>query len=200
MHPLFQHISAFFLSLGGIGLLLLGMLDSSILFLPLGNDLLVVALSAQHHDRVPYYVLLAAIGSTLGTLFTWWLSRRGGKEGLEHSISPRRIAYIERKVNQNGSAALAIASLMPPPFPFTPFVMVAGALNYSVRKLLLVVGLSRAARFAILAGLAMWFGKRILNMASQPAVQIAVLSLVAVSIAGSAYSIWRWVKRSRTHA
>lgn len=200
MHLLFQHISAFFLSLGGIGLLLLGMLDSSILFLPLGNDLLVVALSAQHHDRVPYYVLLAAVGSTLGTLFTWWLSRRGGKEGLEHSISPRRIAYIERKVNQNGSAALAIASLMPPPFPFTPFVMVAGALNYSVRKLLLVVGLSRAARFAILAGLAMWFGKRILNMASQPAVQIAVLSLVAVSIAGSAYSIWRWVKRSRTHS
>ena len=174
------------------------MLDSSLLFMPLGNDLLVVALSAQHHDRVAYYVLFAAAGSTAGSLFTWWISRRGGKEGLEHSISQRRIAYIERKVNERGGAALAVASLMPPPFPFTPFVMVAGALNYSARKLALVVGLSRALRFGILAGLAMWFGKRILNMASQPAVQVTVLALVAVSIAGSAYSIWRWVKRSRT--
>ncbi|HCC55948.1 MAG TPA: hypothetical protein DEQ47_01560 [Solibacterales bacterium] len=200
MHSLFQHISAFFLALGGPGLLLLGMLDSSFLFLPLGNDLLVVALSAQHHDRVPYYVVFAAVGSTIGALFTWWVSRRGGKEGLEHSISQRRIAYIECKVNERGGAALAVASLMPPPFPFTPFVMVAGALNYSPRKLVLVIGLCRAARFAILAGLAMWFGKRILNLASQPVVQIAVLALVAVSIAGSAYSLWRLFRRSRTRA
>jgi membrane protein YqaA with SNARE-associated domain len=200
VHHLFDQLSAFFLSLGAMGLLFLGMLDSSFLFLPLGNDLLVVALSAQHHDRVVYYVLFAAVGSTLGAVFTWWVSRRGGKEGLERSISRRRIAYIERKVNERGGAALAMASLMPPPFPFTPFVMVAGALNYSVRKLVLVIAPCRAARFAILAGLAMWFGKRILNLANQPVVQATVLALVAVSIAGSAYSLWRLFRRSRTRA
>jgi membrane protein YqaA with SNARE-associated domain len=200
VHHLFDRLSAFFLYLGAPGLLLLGMLDSSFLFLPLGNDLLVVALSARHHDRAALYVLFAAAGSTLGTLFTWWVSRRGGKESLEHSISQRRIAYIECKVNERGGAALAVASLMPPPFPFTPFIMVAGALNYSPRKLVLIVGLCRAARFAILAGLAMWFGKRILNLASQPVVQIAILALVAVSIAGSAYSLWRLFRRSRTRA
>ena len=35
---------------GGLGLLVLGILDSSFLFAPLGNDLLVVAMSAHYHS------------------------------------------------------------------------------------------------------------------------------------------------------
>jgi membrane protein YqaA with SNARE-associated domain len=200
VHQLFQHLSAFFLSLGGFGLLLLGVLDSSILFLPLGNDLLVVALSAQHHERVFYYVAMAALGSTIGTWITWWLARKGGKEGLEKSVSPRRLKYVERQVEMRGAIALAVASLMPPPFPFTPFVMVAGVLNYPQVKLLSVVAFCRAIRFGILALLAVKFGKHILDLASRPAVQIGIVGLVILSIGGSAFSIYRWVKRSRTRS
>ena len=200
MHQLFQHLSAFFLSLGGFGLLLLGILDSSLLFLPLGNDLLVVALSAQHHDRIFYYVGMAALGSTIGTWITWWLARKGGKEGLEKSVSPRRLKYVERQVEKRGAIALAVASLMPPPFPFTPFVMVAGVLNYPQAKLLGVVAFCRAVRFGILALLAVKFGKHILDLASRPAVQIGIIGLVILSIGGSAFSIYRWVKRSRTRS
>jgi hypothetical protein len=38
---------AFVLKLGGPGLVLLGILDSSFLFAPWGNDLLVVAMTAR---------------------------------------------------------------------------------------------------------------------------------------------------------
>ena len=41
----------------------MGVLDSSFLFLPFGNDLLVVSLVARHHQGFIVYVLLAATGS-----------------------------------------------------------------------------------------------------------------------------------------
>jgi hypothetical protein len=39
---------AFVLKFGGVGLLVLGALDSSFLFAPWGNDLLLVALITRH--------------------------------------------------------------------------------------------------------------------------------------------------------
>ena len=49
----------------GIGLLVLGILDSSFLFAPLGNDLLVVAVTARHRDipEMLYYAGMSTVGS-----------------------------------------------------------------------------------------------------------------------------------------
>ena len=40
-------------------------------------------------------------------------------------------------MRDNAGQALAIASLVPPPFPFTAFVMAAAALQYPRKRLLL---------------------------------------------------------------
>src|SRR5258708_6952270 len=134
MNGVLRRLAVFFFSLGGFGLLLLGILDSSFLFMPLGNDLLVVALTAAHRERMLYYVLMATAGSTIGVDFTRWVSARGGEKTLEDRGKGRRVAYVERKVKERGGLALATAALMPPPFPFTPFIIVAGALHYPRRK------------------------------------------------------------------
>ncbi len=97
MHNALRVVAAFFFSLGGIGLLLLGVLDSSFLFMPLGNDLLVVALTAAHHQRVFYYVFMATLGSTIGVDFTRWASAKGGEKGIEGGNKGRRTAYVETK-------------------------------------------------------------------------------------------------------
>jgi len=83
MNHVLRALAGFFFSLGGFGLLLLGVLDSSFLFMPLGNDLLVIALSAAHADRMLYYVLMATVGSVAGVDFTRWVSARGGRKGIE---------------------------------------------------------------------------------------------------------------------
>jgi membrane protein YqaA with SNARE-associated domain len=198
MNHVLRSLAVFFFSLGGFGLLLLGILDSSfLLFLPLGNDLLVVALTAAHRERMLYYVLMATAGSVIGTAFTHWVSAKGGRRGLEGKQKSKRLAYVERKVNENAGIAIATASLMPPPFPFTTFIVVAAALQYPLRKMLPIVAGSRALRFVIEGALALIYGRRIIQMARLPAVQDFVIALVAISIAGSVYSVWSWIRSSR---
>jgi membrane protein YqaA with SNARE-associated domain len=187
----------FFASLGGLGLLLLGILDSSFLFMPLGNDLLIVGLTARNPAHWPYYVLMASAGSVVGCWFTDWVSRKGGEEGLEKRVSKRRLAYVQAQVKKRAGFALALAALMPPPFPFTPFVMVAAALKYPRVRLLGIVGACRVLRFGGEALLAQRYGSRILKGAQTPLIQGIVLGVVALSIGGTAYSLYKWTKRSK---
>lgn len=186
-----------FLRLGGFGLLIMGVLDSSFLFMPLGNDLLIVAMTVKKHAMLPYYAFMAASGSVLGCALVDFLSRKGGEAGLEKTMSPRRLEYVKKKVKKSAGWAVAFASLMPPPFPFTPFIAAASALQYSRKKLLTVVAVTRLVRFLIVGLLAVVFGERILHLAEKPALQYAILAIVVISIAGSALSIYTWIKRSR---
>ena len=107
------------------------------------------------------------------------------------------MAYIERKVKEHGGIAIATAALMPPPFPFTPFIVVAAALQYPRRRMLTIITLCRGLRFTTEAWLAVVYGRRIIQMAQTPWVQNFILVLVAISTVGSVASIWNWVKKSR---
>lgn len=198
MGHLLRSFAVFFYTLGGFGLLLLGVLDSSFLFLPLGNDLLVVALTAAHHERMFWYVAMAAAGSVAGVDFTRWVSAKSGEKSLEATHKTRQVAYVEKKVKERGGIALAIASLMPPPFPFTPFIIVAAALQYPRKRMLAIVGACRALRFTIDGVLALIFGRQIIRIARAPRFQVFIIVLVIVSIAGSAFSIYGWIRKSRT--
>lgn len=197
MQGILRALALFFFSLGGFGLLLLGILDSSFLFMPLGNDLLVIVLTARRHELVLYYAGMAALGSVLGVAITDWVSRKSGKKGLEGDKKSRRLAYVERKVKQHGALALATAALMPPPFPFTPFIIVASALQFPRRKLLLIIAGCRAIRFVVEGTLAVIYGRSIIRMAQSPWVEKFILALVVISIAGSAFSIAGWVRKGQ---
>jgi membrane protein YqaA with SNARE-associated domain len=181
--------------MGGFGLLLLGVLDSSFLTMPLGNDLLVVVLSAHRHILMPYYVLMATGGSVLGCLLVDWAGRRGGAEALQKHLRGR-MAYVRKQTEKRAGWALAFAALMPPPFPFTPFVLAAAALQYPRRKLLGVIGVARFVRFGIEGGLAIYFGKSILTLAESSAVEHGVVALIVISIAASTFSLQRWIRRA----
>jgi membrane protein YqaA with SNARE-associated domain len=197
MSALLRRLAIFFFSLGGVGLLLLGVLDSSFLFLPLGNDLLVIALTARHHERFLYYVAMATVGSVAGVALTHWVSAKSGRKGLKEERRSGRMAYIERKVKERGGFAIATAALMPPPFPFTPFIMVAAALQYPLGRMLAIIAVCRGLRFTIEAWLAVVYGRRIIGLAQTPWVQNFILAVVGISTIGSTVSIVNWVKKSR---
>jgi membrane protein YqaA with SNARE-associated domain len=184
---------------GGFSLLIVGILDSSFLFMPLGNDLLVIALTAQKRS-IPlmlYYAGMSTAGSVLGCLLVDLVFRKAGEEGLDKHLPKARLDYVKNKVRKGAAWALAVASIAPPPFPFTPVIMVASALEYPRKKLLTVVGAVRMVRFTGLGVLALFFGRRILSWGEQPAVEWFILGLVALFVIGSAFSVVRWIRHSR---
>ena len=199
MKHLTQVLIALVWKFGGFGLLALGILDSSFLFAPLGNDLLVVAMTARHRDipQMLYYAGMSTIGSVLGCLLVDVLFRKAGEKGLEKHLPKRRLEYVKRKVTGNAAWALVLASIAPPPFPFTPFVMAAAALQYPRKRMLLITGAARMLRFTALGILAYFYGKRILKWAESDIVQWVLIGLVVVCVIGSIVSVVGWIRRSR---
>jgi membrane protein YqaA with SNARE-associated domain len=197
LKPFLNHLYVLFSHHGGIGLLVLGLLDSSILFLPLGNDLLMIAMSARKHILIPYYAVMAAAGSLLGCLTVDLLVRKGGEKEIEKHVSRKRFDYVRARMNKNAPWALVFASLMPPPFPFTPFVAATAALQYPRRRLLSVIGAARLARFLVEGVLAILVGKKLLHVARSSAFEYAIGAFILVCAIGSAISVYRWISQSK---
>jgi membrane protein YqaA with SNARE-associated domain len=202
MKHLAQVLLLFFWHFGGIGLLVLGILDSSFLFAPLGNDLLVVAATARSHSPslMLYYAAMSSVGSVLGCLLVDVIFRRAGEHELEKHMTRRRLDVFKRKITEHAAWALLVASVAPPPFPFTLFVMAASALQYPRKKMLIVVGAARMVRFTALGVLALIFGRRILRIANSGVVQGFLIGLIVVCVIGSVLSVLGWIRRSRREA
>lgn len=200
MHRVVGHLLSWLIRLGVFGPLLLGIADSSFLFAPFGNDLLVVVLTSRHHNHLPYYVLMAAFGSTLGVVLLDLVCRKGGEEMLKKMMKPKRLEYFKRRIAKNAAIAIATACLAPPPFPFTLVIGSASAFEYPRKKLLAMVFVARAIRFTIIGFLAIAFGQRILAIAKAPATTWVMLGFIALCVAGSAYQVYQWIRRSRKPA
>jgi len=194
LHPLLH----FLFHLGYFGPFVMGILDSSFLFLPFGNDLLVVALTARHHQGYLLYVLSAICGSMLGVYLLDLVARRLGEAGVTKVAGKRRFDYLKGKIDQHGGKVLTLACLAPPPFPFTMAVAVTSALEYPRKRLLAIVAASRGVRFLILGALAIKFGRVILRWADSATFKTFMYVFTAICILGSIYSIVNWVRKSRS--
>ncbi len=184
---------------GGLGLLTLGAFDSSPLVVPMGNDLLVLALSARYHSKVMYYVLMATVGSVIGCLVTDWISRKS-EGGQEKVLSRKHLDFIRKQVEKHAGWTLAVASLLPPPFPFTAIVAAAAAFRYPRTKLLTIVSVARLVRFAIEAALAIHYGRWIIRQSQAPWLDHAMIALIVISIIASAFSIYQWGEKAKRTA
>jgi membrane protein YqaA with SNARE-associated domain len=125
---LFRLAFGYFLSPWGLGLL--GVLDGTLfVFLPFAVDAAVVYLAARDAPRWWLYAIVACVGSAAGAFVTFELGRRIGAPGLHTLLGKRRVDRLKRRLAHGGAVALAVPALIPPPFPFTAFVLVSGALD-----------------------------------------------------------------------
>jgi membrane protein YqaA with SNARE-associated domain len=182
---------------GYFGPLLMGILDSSFLILPFGNDLLVVALVAQTRRGIPLYVLSAAVGSSIGAFLLAIVARKLGEQGIRKMAGDKRYDKLRRRVGTRSGFAVALAGLAPPPFPFTSVIAAVSAIDYPIWRIVVINFLARGVRFLILAFLALKFGKGVLAVAKSKPFEWGVMVFIALCILGSAFSIWKWLRRPR---
>ncbi len=149
--------------LGGWGLVLLGVADNSVIPLTGSMDVLTIWLAARHREPWPYYALMATVGAVLGGYITYGLARKGGKQAMERRLSKRRAAKVYKRFERWGFGAIAIPAVLPPPFPFFPFLLAAGAMQYSRKKFLSALVLGRGVRYSIAAYLGVRYGNHIVR-------------------------------------
>jgi membrane protein YqaA with SNARE-associated domain len=183
--------------LGGPGLVLLGIADNSVIPLTGSMDVLTIWLAARHHEPWPYYAFMATLGAVVGGYITYALARKGGKEAMERKLSKKRAAQFSKAFARWGFASVVIPALIPPPFPFLPFLLAAGAMQYPRKKFLGALILGRGIRYSLDAWLGFHYGRHVLRFFSQyykPAVGI----LVGLAVIGTVLSLIQYFRYKKS--
>jgi len=184
--------------LGGVGLILLGLADNSVVPLPGSMDVLTIYLAARHRDLWWYYAFMATVGAVIGGYITYGLARKGGKEAFERRLSKEKAKKVFARFERWGFGAVAVPALLPPPFPIVPFLLAAGALQYSRKKFVAALALGRAVRFTMVAGLGVVYGRHIVRFFSQY-YKPALFLLIGLAVVGGILALIQYYRyRNRT--
>jgi membrane protein YqaA with SNARE-associated domain len=176
----------------------LAALDSTLFFsFPFGIDAVVVILSARLHALAWIVPLLATVGSLAGGALTFWMGRKIGEKGLDRFVDSKRLTRVRRKIEESGAIALAILDLIPPPFPFTAFVLAAGALEVDTVLFFVTLAVVRLLRFGAEAALANRYGRHILDWMDSDLFHDVVMCFMAAAFLLTTLSIVKLVKSTR---
>jgi membrane protein YqaA with SNARE-associated domain len=183
------------------GVIVLAALDSTLFFsLPFGIDAAVIILAARLHELWWIVPLLATAGSLGGAALTFWMGVKIGEQGLDRWVQKKRLARVRARVRESGAIALAVLDLIPPPFPFTPFVLAAGALDVKPRTFFVTLAACRILRFGLEAALALAYGSRILAWLDSDLSHNIITGFIVIAIALTVLSIVQVVHATRRPA
>jgi membrane protein DedA with SNARE-associated domain len=147
------------MSLGGPGLFLIALADSSFVSLPESNDLLIVVLSTgATWGGMSYFVLMTVMGSVVGCTLLYLVGRRGGNF-VARRLKQDRLERVSATYRRWGVWAILIPSILPPPTPFKAFVLSAGVFQVPLNRFLFAVFVGRTIRYAMWGILAVLYGE-----------------------------------------
>ena len=182
-------------TLGGPGLFLLSFLDSSFLSFPEVTDILIIVLVTKHPEWLLWYTLLPTLGSVLGSWVIFALARRGGEAFMRKRMSADNVERAFTVVRKYGLLAVAIPSILPPPVPFTIFVLAAGAARVRTIDFLIAITLGRGVRYVGAGLLAYFYGKAAEEFLLTHG-QTVSFWLAGILVLGGGVWIW-WSRRRR---
>ena len=180
-------------SFGAVGLFFVSLIDSAGVPLPGGPDLMMIWLSASRPALMPIYALAATAGSAIGCTVLYLIARKAGMAALKH-VSPARRDRIENLLGRYDLVAVMVPAVLPPPFPFKPFILCAGVFRLKTVRLITAVFIGRAIRYLVEGWLAIRFGENANVLISKHGWKV-LAGVVVVSAVGFVLTVLR--KRSR---
>jgi membrane protein YqaA with SNARE-associated domain len=150
-------VSEYLITFGAFGLFTVALLDSTFVPLPSSADALMLLLTAAHPRWMVLYAFMATAGSALGCWILYLISRRAGARALRR-FSEAKQKRVKELIERYDMAAVLVATLLPPPFPFKLFVVTAGVFRFSLVRFMIAIVVGRAFRFLLEGYLAVRFG------------------------------------------
>jgi membrane protein YqaA with SNARE-associated domain len=190
-----EFVQPFAASLGGPGLLLVALLDSSFVPLPEVPDLMLVWFVVARPERWLYYAGMTTVGSILGCTVLYLVARRGGEAMLHRRFRASTVQRALGAIRRYGVLAVVVPAILPPPFPFKIFVLLAGVSGVPLRSFLAAIAFGRGFRYFAEALLAYRYGEQAIQYIAQNVGQLSVWVAAAVAVAGVAVIVWRRRKR-----
>lgn len=184
------------LGLGGI--VCLAFADAAAIPIPIDPIVALYIWTDTKHFYV--YVILAAIGSSLGGLVPYGIGRAGGEAFLMKRIDRVKLEKLRGRFEKQEFLALMIPSILPPPFPWKLFVFAAGVFEMKVAHFMLAVFTGRALRNLVTAWLTIEYGPRIIGVAHEliarhnAALTAGIAALIALAVV---WVLWRRGKARR---
>jgi membrane protein YqaA with SNARE-associated domain len=176
-------ISAFITGLGGLGIFILAIGDSSFLSLPEVNDLSIVVLSSGGSwGNMAYYVGMTILGSVIGCFLLYSLGRKGGSPMLRKRFSQQSIARAEKLFEKYGIFTVLIPCILPPPLPFKIFVLGAGVFRLKPWEFLSAVAIGRTIRYSLWGVLAVLYGDSVKLFMQQNLNSVGIILLVGFGL------------------
>jgi membrane protein YqaA with SNARE-associated domain len=185
-----QWIQALALGMGAPGILLVAFVDSSVLSLPELADLLVIWMVTARPHLFLLYVSCATIGSLGGCLLLYYIGKKGGDAFIRRRVSSTAANKTLEAFRRHGIMAVLIPSILPPPAPFKPFVLMAGIADISPMRFGIAILIGRGARYFIEGVLALWYGERALAFIRDHGAAAALVTVGVLAVCFVAYLAW----------
>jgi membrane protein DedA with SNARE-associated domain len=193
-------VQAMAFALGGPGVFLIAVLDSSFLSFPEVVDLLIVVLVTHHKERMIYYAGLATLGSIVGCFLLYYVGRVGGETFLRRRFHERHVDRALALFQKYGLLAVAVPSILPPPVPFKPFVLIAGVARVRPWDFLLAVSLGRGVRYFGEGALALWYGERAADFIRDNTRTVSLVVGVLVLLIGIGWFVYKSKRTAKNRA
>lgn len=182
---LFETIQSWASGMGGIGLFVIALLDSSFLSFPQVNDLLIIVLSTTYPARMPYYASMTTVGSLIGCFMLYGVARRGGESLLRKRLKGHYVDRALELYQRYGLMAVLVPALLPPPVPFKVFVLLAGAAAVAPWRFGLAVLIGRGIRYFGQGYLAVLYGERAADFMKAYGAEVGIALAALAMLAGA---------------
>jgi LPXTG-motif cell wall-anchored protein len=182
--------------LGMWGVFVIAFADSALLGMPV--DAIVATYVYQDRKRLLFYVVMASLGSALGSIPLYLIGYLGGETVLRKRISEERFLKIHRSFEQHEFWALMFPGMLPPPMPFKIFVLGAAVFEMRFTHFLGAIFAGRFVRFLVLSLLALWFGPQIVQLAGALFKEHFYSVVIGILIVGLTFWVLRRRKKARS--